>query len=82
MRIYGTRETERQIDKILRLVEELSPEAEDELNEEMKLRWLRRAVKQADESLAQGKVFSQEELDRRLDAIHSEIIDGQKVLDF
>jgi len=68
----------RSIDDILRLVDELSPEEQEELDEKMKLRWLRRAVDQADESLAQGKTVSQEELDRRLDAIHAEIVERQK----
>jgi hypothetical protein len=66
------------IDEILKLVDQLSAEQQDELDEQMKLRWLRRAVDQADESMAQGKVVSQEELDRRLDVVHAEILERQK----
>lgn len=68
----------RSIDEILRFVDELSPDEQEELDEKMKLRWLRRAVDQADESLVQGNTVSQEELDRRLDAIHAEIVERQK----
>jgi len=66
------------IDEILKLVDQLSAEEQDELDEQMKLRWLRRAVDQADESMAQGKLISQEELDRRLDAVQAEVLDRQK----
>jgi len=66
------------IDEILKLVDLLSAEEQAEFDERMKLRWLRRAVDQADESMAQGKLVSQEELDRRLDAVHSEVRDSPK----
>ncbi len=65
-------------DQVLKLVENLTPEAQEQLVEEMKLQWLRQALDQAEESLAQGKVVSQEELDKRLDAIKDEILKSQK----
>jgi len=65
-------------DQVLKLVENLTPGAQEKLVEEMKLQWLRQAVDQAEESLAQGKVVSQVELDQRLDAIRAEILERQK----
>lgn len=66
-------------DQVLRLVENLTPEAQDKLVEQMKLQWLRLAADQAEESLAHGRVVSQEELDSRLDAIKAEIGKRQKM---
>jgi hypothetical protein len=60
-------------DQVLKLVENLTAEAQEQLVEQMKLQWLRRAADQAEESLAHGRVVSQEELDSRLDAIKTEI---------
>jgi hypothetical protein len=41
----------------------------------MKLQWLRRAIDEADESLARGEVVSLEELDNHLDAVRQKIIE-------
>lgn len=65
-------------DQVLKLVEDLTPDEQEKLIDEMKLQWLRRAINQADESIAQGKVVSQEELDRRLDAIRAEVLQRQR----
>jgi hypothetical protein len=46
---------------VLKLVENLTAEAQEQLVEQMKLQWLRRAADQAEESLAHGRVVSQEE---------------------
>lgn len=74
------REPEEQttFDQVLKLVENLTPEAQEQLVEEMKLQWLRQAIDQAEVSLAQGKVVSQAELDNRLDAIRAEIQERHK----
>ena len=66
-------------DQVLNLVENLMPEAQERLIEEMKLRWLRQSMDEADASLARGEVVSLEELDDHLDAVRQEIIDRQKV---
>lgn len=54
-------------DQVLKLVENLAPEAQEQLVEEMKLRWLRQALAQAEKSVAEGKVHSEEEALARLD---------------
>lgn len=66
---------ERKFDEILRLVNQLTPEEQDELVEEMKLQWLRRAIDQAEESVAQGRVHTLEEVEARLDATRREILE-------
>ncbi len=65
-------------DQVLKLVENMAPEAQEQLINEMKLQWLRRAADQVEESLAQGNVYSQEELDSRLDTIRAQIAERQK----
>jgi RNA-binding protein YlmH len=65
-------------DQVLKLVENLSPEAQEQLVDEMKLRWLRRAMDEADDSLEKGDTISIEELDEHLDAVRQEIINRQK----
>lgn len=62
-------------DQVLKLVKNLTPEAQEQLLEEMKLQWLCQAIDQADESLARGEVVSLEELDKHLDAVRQEIIE-------
>jgi len=65
-------------DQVLKLVENLTPEAQEQLVEQMKLQWLRRAIDEADESLARGEVVSQEELDEHLDAVRQKIIEERR----
>jgi hypothetical protein len=54
-------------DQVLSLVESLTPEAQESLIKEMKLQWLRHALAQAEKSVAEGKVYSEEEALTRLD---------------
>jgi len=65
-------------EQVLKLVENLAPEAQERLVEEMKLRWLRRAIDEADESLKQGTTVSLEELDAHIATVRQEVIDRQK----
>jgi hypothetical protein len=54
-------------DQVLSLVENLAPEAQEQLVEEMKMRWLSQALAQAEKSVAEGKVYSEEQALARLD---------------
>jgi replicative DNA helicase len=65
-------------DQVLKLVENLTPEQQDRLVEQIKLQWLRRALAEAEESVAQGRVLTEEELEKRLDAKRREIVERQK----
>jgi hypothetical protein len=47
------------IDEFFKLVDQLTAEEQDELDEQMKLRWLRRVVEQADKSVTGGNVVFQ-----------------------
>jgi hypothetical protein len=42
-------------DQVLKLVENLTPEAQEQLLEEMKLQWLRRELGQAEDELRRGE---------------------------
>jgi len=65
-------------DQVLKLVENLTPEQQDQLLEQMKLQWLRQALAEAEESAAQGRVLTEEQLEERLDAKRREILERQK----
>lgn len=65
------------IDEILRLVDQLSPEEHNQLVEEMKLQWLRRALDKGEKDLAEGRVVSLEQLEQRLDSKRREILERQ-----
>ncbi|HEY9793970.1 MAG TPA: hypothetical protein V6D22_26480 [Candidatus Obscuribacterales bacterium] len=62
-------------EQVLKLVENLGPEAQEQLVEEMKRQWLLRALSEAEESVAQGKVLTEQELEARLDAKRREILE-------
>ena len=66
------------LDQVLKLADQLTPEEQDQLVEQMKLQWLRRAADQAEESLAQGKVYSEEEVMAFLDEHHRQRLERQK----
>lgn len=65
-------------DQVLKLVENLTPDAQEQLVEEMKLQWLRRAIDEADESLARGESVSLEELNTHLDAVRQKFIEERQ----
>ncbi len=50
------------IDEILKLVDQLTPEEHDQLVEEMKLQWLRRALDEGEESSRQHGTRPAEEV--------------------
>ncbi len=50
------------IEEILRLVDELSEEEQDQLGEELKLKWLRRALDEGEESIRQHGTLPAEEV--------------------
>jgi hypothetical protein len=54
------------IDEMLRIVDQLTPEEHDKLDEEMKLQWLRRALDEGEESLRLHGGIPAEEVFKRL----------------
>ena len=54
------------VEKVLKLFEQLSPEGQEQLVEEMQLRWLRRQMAKAEESLERGELVTGEEVFRQL----------------
>lgn len=62
----------------LKLADQLTPDEQEQLVEEMKLQWLRRALDEGEKDSAEGRVVSLEELNRHLDSIRQEIIERQK----
>jgi len=66
------------LDQVLKLADQLTPEEQDRLVEEMKLQWLRRALEEGEKDSAEGRVVSLEELNQHLDSIRQEIIERQK----
>jgi hypothetical protein len=50
------------VDEILRLVDQLSSEEHDNLVEEMKLQWLRRELRKADDELKRGEGLPAEQV--------------------
>ncbi|MBY0546140.1 MAG: hypothetical protein K2W95_02555 [Candidatus Obscuribacterales bacterium] len=65
-------------DQVLKLVENLTPDAQEQLVGEMKLKWLRRELSKAEESVAQGRVLTEEQLEARLDAKRREISEREQ----
>jgi hypothetical protein len=65
---------------VLKPVEHLTPEAQEQLVEEMKLQWLRRALGQAEKSVADGSVYSEEEALAKLDEHRREFLSGHNNL--
>jgi hypothetical protein len=53
------------IDQALKLVENLTPAAQEQLVEDMKLQWLRKAIDEAEESIKQhGTIPAEEDFTR------------------
>lgn len=65
-------------DQVLKLVENLTPEAQEQIVKEMKLQWLRQELAKAEESVSKGRVLTEEQLEARLDAKRREILERQK----
>ena len=63
------------LDQVLALVSQLTPEEQDFVVEELKLQWLRRAIGDAEKSVAEGRVHTLEEVEARLDATRREILE-------
>ena len=63
------------LDQVLSLVSELTPEEQEHVVEELKLQWLRRAIGEAEKSVAEGRVHTLEEVEARLDATRREILE-------
>jgi len=59
----------------LALVSQLTPEEQDHVVEELKLQWLRRAIGEAEKSVAEGRVHTLEEVEARLDTTRREILE-------
>jgi hypothetical protein len=54
-------EEQNTFDQVLKLVENLTPEAQEQLVEEMKLQWLRRELGEAEAQLRRGEGIPAEE---------------------
>lgn len=65
-------------DQVLKITQDLVPEAQEQLIVEMKLQWLRRALDEGEKDSAEGRTVSLEELNQHLDSIHQEIVKRQK----
>jgi hypothetical protein len=66
------------VDQVLRLVHQLTPEEQSQLLDQLKFEDLRREIRKGIEASQRGEVISLEELNRRLDAKHAEILARQK----
>lgn len=66
------------LEQVLKLADQLTPDEQEQLVEEMKLQWLRRALDEGEKDSAEGRVVSLEELNQHLDSIRHEIIERQK----
>lgn len=55
-------------DQVLKLVENLAPEAQEQLIEEMKLQWLRRELGKTEEQLRRGEGIPAEQVFAELEA--------------
>ena len=62
---------------VLKLADQLTPEEQEQLVEQMKLQWLRRALDEGEKDSAEGRVVSLEQLEQRLDAKRREILERQ-----
>lgn len=60
-------EEQNTIDQVLKLVENFTPAAQEQLVEEMKLRWLRRAIEEGEASLDQRGGIPSDNVFRRLE---------------
>ena len=59
--------------QLLRLADQLSFEDQELLVEQIKLKWLRRAIDEADESLAKGDSLSLDQLDEHIASIRRRV---------
>ena len=66
------------LDQVIQLADRLTPEEQEQLVEQIKLKWLRRAIDEADESLARGESVSLEELDEHIDSARQNIIEERR----
>ncbi|MCA9806015.1 MAG: hypothetical protein KC777_28800 [Cyanobacteria bacterium HKST-UBA02] len=66
------------LDQVIKMADRLTPEEQEQLVEQIKLKWLRRAMDEADESLAQGRSVSLEELDKHIDSAKRKIIEERQ----
>lgn len=66
------------LDQVIKMADRLTPEEQEQLVEQIKLKWLRRAIDEADESLAQGRSVSLEELDKHIDSAKRKIIEERQ----
>lgn len=69
---------ESNLETVLRLVNQLTPEEQEKVADELELQWQRRAVAQAEKSVAEGRVLTEEQLWQRIEGKRQEIINRQK----
>lgn len=66
------------VNQLLKLADQLTPEEQEELLGQLKLKELRREILLGIDASNRGDVVSLEELNQRLDAKHAEILERQK----
>lgn len=65
-------------EQVLELVHELTAQEQQQLLEQLQLEDLHREIRRGIEASERGETVSLEELDRRLNAKHAEILERQK----
>jgi len=75
--VYGAAKTREKatLEQVLKLADQLTPEEQTKLMDELKLQWLRRAVGDAEKSVAEGRVHTLEEVEARIDETRREILE-------
>lgn len=65
------------LEQVLALVAQLTPEEQDQLAQELESNWIKRALDEAEEDVRDGRVYTEEELNARLDAIEQQLLERQ-----
>jgi predicted transcriptional regulator len=66
------------LSQVLKLVDQLTPEEQQELLEQLKLEDLRREIRKGIEASERGEVYTEEEVLAHLDKVRQEIMERQK----
>lgn len=65
------------LDQVLKLADQLTPEEQEKLLDQLKLEQLRRDIQIGIDQADRGELLSEEEVERRLDARRSQILERQ-----
>jgi hypothetical protein len=66
------------LEQVIRLADQLTPGEQEQLVEQIKLRWLQRAIDEADQSLERGEAVSLEKLDEHISSVRQEIVEDRQ----